>query len=135
MVRDLPGVGRNLFDHLNVPVYVNLRESVSITLAKLQTVAEVFNYLAFGTGKRGRVKRANDAAASIDASSRSRCVISPRVPFFPLHVKGGLATNGVMGLGRANNSGLLLFGVASTEEKLLKRISNFETEVNARRLS
>jgi len=35
-----------------------------------------------------------------------------------------------MGLGRANNSGLLLFGVASTEEKLLKAISNFETEVN-----
>jgi len=47
-----------------------------------------------------------------------------------LHVEGWLATNGVMGLGRANNSGLLLFGVASTEEKLLKAISNLETEVN-----
>ncbi|XP_011147850.1 neither inactivation nor afterpotential protein G [Harpegnathos saltator] len=90
IVRDLPGVGRNLFDHLNVPVYVNLRERVSITLVKLQTLPEVFNYFAFGTG--------------------------------------WLATNGVMGLGRANNSGLLLFGVASTEEKLLKKISNFETE-------
>ncbi|XP_071565978.1 neither inactivation nor afterpotential protein G [Temnothorax nylanderi] len=90
VVRDLPEVGRNLFDHLNVPVYVNLRERVSITLVKLQTVPEVFNYFAFGTG--------------------------------------WLATNGVMGFGRANNSGLLLFGVASTEEKLLKAISNFETE-------
>ncbi|KAL6435872.1 hypothetical protein ACFW04_005621 [Cataglyphis niger] len=90
VVRDLPEVGRNLFDHLNVPVYVNLRERVSITLIKLQTVPEVFNYFTFGTG--------------------------------------WLATNGVMGLGRANNSGLLLFGVASTEEKLLKAISNFETE-------
>jgi len=50
--------------------------------------------------------------------------------FCPLHVEGWLATNGVMGLGRANNSGLLLFGVASTEEKLLKAISNLETEVN-----
>ncbi|XP_018402671.1 PREDICTED: neither inactivation nor afterpotential protein G [Cyphomyrmex costatus] len=92
VVQDLPEVGRNLFDHLNVPVYVNLRERVSITLVKLQTIPEVFNYFAFGTG--------------------------------------WLATNGVMGLGRANNSGLLLFGVASTEEKLLKAISNFETEVN-----
>ncbi|XP_072746637.1 neither inactivation nor afterpotential protein G [Anoplolepis gracilipes] len=90
VVRDLPEVGRNLFDHLNVPVYVNLRERVSITLVKLQTVPEVFNYFTFGTG--------------------------------------WLATNGVMGLGRANNSGLLLFGVASAEEKLLKAISNFETE-------
>ncbi|XP_029659073.1 neither inactivation nor afterpotential protein G [Formica exsecta] len=90
VVRDLPEVGRNLFDHLNVPVYVNLRERVSITLVKLQTVPEVFNYFTFGTG--------------------------------------WLATNGVMGLGRANNSGLLLFGIASTEEKLLKAISNFETE-------
>ncbi|KAL6257068.1 hypothetical protein P5V15_012003 [Pogonomyrmex californicus] len=90
MVQDLPGVGRNLFDHMNIPVYVNLRERVSITLVKLQTVPEVFNYFAFGTG--------------------------------------WLATNGVMGLGRANNSGLLLFGVASAEEKLLKVISNFETE-------
>ncbi|XP_070161494.1 neither inactivation nor afterpotential protein G [Polyergus mexicanus] len=90
VVQDLAEVGRNLFDHLNVPVYVNLRERVSITLVKLQTVPEVFNYFTFGTG--------------------------------------WLATNGVMGLGRANNSGLLLFGIASTEEKLLKAISNFETE-------
>ncbi|XP_011692823.1 PREDICTED: neither inactivation nor afterpotential protein G isoform X2 [Wasmannia auropunctata] len=90
VVQYLPGVGQNLFDHLNVPVYVNLRERVSITLVKLQTVPEVFNYFAFGTG--------------------------------------WLATNGVMGFGRANNSGLLLFGVASAEEKLLKAISNFETE-------
>ncbi|KAL0106761.1 hypothetical protein PUN28_015364 [Cardiocondyla obscurior] len=90
VVQDLPEVGQNLFDHLNVPIYVNLRERVSITLVKLQTLPEVFNYFAFGTG--------------------------------------WLATNGVMGLGRANNSGLLLFGVASAEEKLLKAISNFETE-------
>lgn len=51
MVRELPDVGRNLFDQLNVPVYVNLRERVSITLVKLQTVPEVFNYFAFGTGE------------------------------------------------------------------------------------
>jgi len=56
-VQDLPEVGRNLFDHLNVPVYVNLRERVSITLVKLQTIPEVFNYFAFGTGKRA----SNDA--------------------------------------------------------------------------
>ncbi|KAG7203346.1 hypothetical protein KM043_013422 [Ampulex compressa] len=90
IIKNLPGVGKNLFDHLNVPVYVNLDARVSITLVKMQTVPEVFRYFMFGTGWYG--------------------------------------TNGVMGVGRANNSGIILFGVASTEEKLLKDISNFRTE-------
>jgi len=59
VVQDLPEVGRNLFDQLNVPVYVNLRERVSITLVKLQTVPEVFNYFAFGTGKYDNAPKRN----------------------------------------------------------------------------
>lgn len=35
-----------------------------------------------------------------------------------------------MGLGRVNDSGLLLFGVASMDERLFKAIANFETEVS-----
>ena len=35
-----------------------------------------------------------------------------------------------MGMGRVNNSGIVLFGVASADEKLLKDIANFETDVN-----
>lgn len=132
MVRELPQVGRNLFDHLNVPVYVNLRERVSITLVKLLTVPEVFNYFAFGTGMWNNTPM-TPRSFTRDVywrTPRDRCCNSALcIPSFRLHVKGWLATNGVMGLGRANNSGLLLFGVASTEEKLLKAISNLETEV------
>lgn len=50
MITDLPQVGKNLFDHLNLPVYVNLDAPVSITLRKMQTVAEVIKYFVFETG-------------------------------------------------------------------------------------
>ncbi|XP_076663960.1 neither inactivation nor afterpotential protein G isoform X1 [Andrena cerasifolii] len=90
VLSDLPGVGRNLFDHFLLPVYVNLEARISITLAKLQTLAEVFNYFVFG--------------------------------------KGWYATNAVMGMGRVNNSGVMLFGMGSTEERILKALSNYRTE-------
>lgn len=44
-------------------------------------------------------------------------------------ILGLLATNGIMGMGRVNNSVIVLFGVASADEKLLKDIANFETDV------
>ncbi|XP_076663962.1 glucose dehydrogenase [FAD, quinone] isoform X3 [Andrena cerasifolii] len=91
VLSDLPGVGRNLFDHFLLPVYVNLEARISITLAKLQTLAEVFNYFVFG--------------------------------------KGWYATNAVMGMGRVNNSGVMLFGMGSTEERILKALSNYRTEL------
>ncbi|XP_043277851.1 neither inactivation nor afterpotential protein G isoform X2 [Venturia canescens] len=89
LVKNLPQVGRNLFDHLNVPIYINLETPVSITLKKMQKLSEVFKYMVFGSGL--------------------------------------LATNGIVGIGRANRSTLVLFGVASADEKLLKDIANFET--------
>lgn len=81
----------NLFDHLNVPIYVKIDAPVSITLKKLQSISELMKYFIFETGL--------------------------------------LATNGVIGTARRNNSGIMLFGVGSTDEKLLKEISNFETKV------
>ncbi|CAK9825372.1 Neither inactivation nor afterpotential protein G [Anthophora retusa] len=90
VVSNLPEVGKNLFDHFMLPVYVNLEAKVSMTLMKLQTLPEVLNYFVFG--------------------------------------RGWYATNGIMAVGRVNNSGVMLFGMASTEEKLLKTISNYKTE-------
>ncbi|XP_043264504.1 neither inactivation nor afterpotential protein G [Colletes gigas] len=89
-VSNVPEVGKNLFDHLLIPLYVNLKARVSITLVKLQTLPEVLNYFVFG--------------------------------------RGWYATNAVMGIGRANNSGVMLFGVGSTEERILKSLSNYKTE-------
>lgn len=35
-----------------------------------------------------------------------------------------------MATGRANNGGLMLFGMGSTEERVLKHLSNYKTEVS-----
>lgn len=51
VVNNLPEVGKNLFDHLMLPVYVDLKARVSITLVKLQTLHEVLNYFMFGRGE------------------------------------------------------------------------------------
>ena len=51
MVSNLSEVGKNLFDHLLLPLYVNLEAQVSMTLYKLQTVPEVLNYFVYGRGR------------------------------------------------------------------------------------
>ena len=35
-----------------------------------------------------------------------------------------------MAVGRANDSGVMLFGMGSTDENILKSLSNYKTEVN-----
>nr|XP_033322727.1 neither inactivation nor afterpotential protein G-like isoform X1 [Megalopta genalis] len=99
VVNNLPAVGKNFFDQIMLPIYVKLEARVSMTLIKLQTLPEVMNYFVFG-----RV-----------------LTIVPRC-------EGWYATNGVMGTGRTNNSGVMLFGMGSTEEKMLKSMSNYMTE-------
>jgi hypothetical protein len=42
---------------------------------------------------------------------------------------GLLASNGIMGTMRVNDSAVFLVGVASTNEKLLKSLSNYRTKV------
>ena len=56
IIQELPQVGKNLFDHLNMPVYVNLDAPVSITLQKMQTLAEVIKYFVFETGKYNTIR-------------------------------------------------------------------------------
>ncbi|XP_033351248.1 neither inactivation nor afterpotential protein G isoform X1 [Bombus vosnesenskii] len=90
VVSNVPEVGKNLFDHLLLPLYVNLQARVSITLYKLQTLPEVLNYFVFG--------------------------------------RGWYATNGIMAMGRANDSGVMLFGMGSTDEKILRSLSNYKIE-------
>ncbi|XP_029053099.1 neither inactivation nor afterpotential protein G isoform X1 [Osmia bicornis bicornis] len=90
VVSNVSEVGKNLFDHFMLPVYVNLEAKVSITLVKLQTLPEVLNYFIFG--------------------------------------RGWYATNGIMAIGRVNNSGLMLFGLGTTDERMLKPLSNYRTE-------
>ncbi|KAK9309695.1 hypothetical protein QLX08_000698 [Tetragonisca angustula] len=90
VVNNLPEVGKNLFDHLLLPLYVNLEARVSMTLYKLQTVPEVLSYFVYG--------------------------------------RGWYATNGIMAVGRANDSGVMLFGMGSTDENILKSLSNYKTE-------
>ncbi|XP_043495262.1 neither inactivation nor afterpotential protein G [Polistes fuscatus] len=89
-VSNLPEVGKNLFDHLNIPIYVNLKAPVSLTLKKMQSIKEMAKYFILGTGS--------------------------------------LSTNRVLATARVNNSGIILFGLGSTDEKLLKDIANYQTE-------
>ncbi|XP_017880219.1 neither inactivation nor afterpotential protein G [Ceratina calcarata] len=90
VVSNLPEVGKNLFDHFMLPVYVHLVANVSITLFKLQTLPEILNYFIFG--------------------------------------RGWYATNAIMAVGRTNDSGVMLSGMGSTDERILKVISNYKTE-------
>ncbi|XP_046609702.1 neither inactivation nor afterpotential protein G-like isoform X1 [Neodiprion virginianus] len=50
VVSHLEKVGENLFDHLNVPIYIGLKTPVSVTLNKLMSLSEIFKYYAFGSG-------------------------------------------------------------------------------------
>lgn len=113
MVSNLPEVGKNLFDHLLLPLYVDLEARVSVTLYKLQTVPEVLSYFVYG---RGMIF----------------CIIS-NFSIHSCYFEGWYATNGIMAVGRANDSGVMLFGMGSTDEKILRSLSNYKTEVNETR--
>ncbi|XP_012252169.2 neither inactivation nor afterpotential protein G isoform X2 [Athalia rosae] len=89
VVKQQEQVGRNLYDHLNVPIYVNLKAPVSVTLNKLKSFNEIFKFFVFGNGM--------------------------------------LASNAIVGTGRSGHSGILLFGMGTVDESLLKEIANFHT--------
>ncbi|XP_051154686.1 neither inactivation nor afterpotential protein G-like isoform X2 [Leptopilina boulardi] len=91
IVKEILGVGQNLFDHLNMPLYVFLEAPFTITIKKIQSISTLLQYFIFGTGL--------------------------------------LTTNGIKAVGRKNNSGFMIFAGASTDEKLLKDIGNYRTEV------
>lgn len=43
-------VGRNLYDHISMPLYVTINESMTITSSKVLSVKEILNYLLHGRG-------------------------------------------------------------------------------------
>lgn len=45
-----PNVGKNLFEHLNLPLYVSINESASITFQKIMNPKEIWKYLTTGEG-------------------------------------------------------------------------------------
>ncbi|OWR50072.1 Neither inactivation nor afterpotential protein G [Danaus plexippus plexippus] len=50
LVSDNEFVGRNLHDHLNVPIYVSIKKPISITLAKVFSASTLWNYFWNGDG-------------------------------------------------------------------------------------
>lgn len=51
VVVDSPGVGRNLHDHLNMPLYVNITKPISVTTDKVLQLSEFWNYAIYRKGK------------------------------------------------------------------------------------
>lgn len=50
LIQDAPRIGQNLYDHLSVPLFVTLDDTVSITRDKVLSLYELYNYLMHGEG-------------------------------------------------------------------------------------
>ncbi|XP_058817758.1 neither inactivation nor afterpotential protein G [Topomyia yanbarensis] len=50
IVHDSPNVGQNYFDHLNMPLFVSINTTASVTVDKILNVLNLWNYLSEGTG-------------------------------------------------------------------------------------
>lgn len=50
LIHDAPEIGENLYDHLNMPIFVSINESISITRDKVLNVREILRYLILGNG-------------------------------------------------------------------------------------
>ncbi|GLV31796.1 ninaG [Carabus blaptoides fortunei] len=90
IVVDLPGVGRNLHDHLNMPLYVSITKPISVTTDKVLQMSEFWNYI--------------------------------------VHRKGVLSESPVSGFVRKSDIGVMLFGMGSTDERLMRSIANYKLE-------
>lgn len=93
-VHNSPMIGRNLYDHISMPIYVSVNESMSVTRSKVLNVLEIFNYLLHGTGI-----------------------------FSNFGVIGYLTD-------RENNHGTGIFGVGTIDERLLRKIVNYDGDVS-----
>lgn len=90
LIHRSPAVGRNLFDHMNFPLFVSINTSASVTMNKILSAREIHRYLVHGTGM--------------------------------------LSTTAVIGSGRLNDYGVILFGMGSADEQALKDVANFESD-------
>ncbi|XP_058449737.1 neither inactivation nor afterpotential protein G [Malaya genurostris] len=50
VVHDSPGVGQNYFDHLNMPLFISINTTASVTVDKILNVPNIWNYLTKGSG-------------------------------------------------------------------------------------
>lgn len=50
VVHDSPNVGQNYFDHLNLPLFVSINATASVTLDKILHPRTIVDYLSKGTG-------------------------------------------------------------------------------------
>ncbi|XP_047103177.1 neither inactivation nor afterpotential protein G-like isoform X2 [Schistocerca piceifrons] len=90
VVSDLP-VGMNLHDHMNMPLYVSIDAPYSVTIDKIKSVQQIWDY------------------------------------FF--HGKGLFATTAVLASATlVPDAGLILFGLGSADEKILKDIANYKSD-------
>lgn len=93
VVHNSPMVGQNLYDHLSMPIYVSVNESMSVTRSKVLNLMEIFNYF--------------------------------------LHGDGIFSNFGVIGYLKdtQNHHGTGIFGVGNIDERLLRKIVNYDKEV------
>lgn len=94
VLHNSPMVGRNLYDHLSMPIYVSVSEKMSVTRSKVLNVLEVLRYLFYGDGifsNFGVIGYLND---------------------------------------RDDVHGTGIFGVGTISEKLLRKIVNYDKEVD-----
>lgn len=50
VVKDVPSIGSNLFEHIHMPLYISIDSSISLTMDKVMSAGEIFKYLRHGTG-------------------------------------------------------------------------------------
>lgn len=50
VLHNSPMIGRNLYDHLSMPLYVSISEPISVTRSNVLNLWEVINYFLHGTG-------------------------------------------------------------------------------------
>lgn len=50
IIHDSPLVGRNLFDHINAPLFVSIKEPESATRNKIVSISEWYKYFRYGKG-------------------------------------------------------------------------------------
>ncbi|KFM77710.1 Glucose dehydrogenase [acceptor], partial [Stegodyphus mimosarum] len=99
VISDLPGVGRNLRDHLNVPLYFHIDSPITTTTTKMRSLREVWKYFSKGKGFL--------AHSGVEAVVRLPSTGDPE--------------NG-------NKLFLMLFNLGSVNEPLFTSIANFKKD-------
>ncbi|XP_054716916.1 glucose dehydrogenase [FAD, quinone]-like [Uloborus diversus] len=140
---NLPGVGSNLRDELNVPLYFHIQEPISITTRKIRSPIDIWKY--FSQGKESFSSSSSPSSfgefrtSAIKSSSLSNWKPASSMSQFNqsfLFFKGHLANSGVEVITRLPFPGnetvhskifLMLFNLGSIDEDTFTSISNFKS--------